>query len=32
VVFVLAAGLLSLLLPRNIGPVTQPLDLKKAME
>ncbi len=32
VVFVLAAGLLSLLLPRSIGPVTQPLDLKKAME
>ncbi len=32
VAFVLAAGMISLFLPRNIGPMTQPLDLKKAME
>ncbi len=32
VAFVLAAGLISLLLPRNLGAVRQPLDLKKAMD
>lgn len=30
--FVLAAGLISLLLPRNLGAVRQPLDLGKAMD